>query len=119
MLGLLPPQAHATGDFCLLINKFFDSFNGTEHVADPEAEDFKCALSDSSPHWKLLDEMLDEMEYWDFRGGDSVVVIRNWRMTIPAFKILWEDLRAEGHLYLPVGHVKQDPEEKFVLRHAL
>ena len=61
VLGGLPPEAMATGRFCE-INNFWDSFQGTEYIENPDAEDFKCALSKNSAHLQLWADMFEEME---------------------------------------------------------
>ena len=39
--------------------------------------------------------------------------MKNWRRTMRAFAILWDDLQKEGHEYLPVGAINQDCLKNF------
>jgi len=54
---------------------------------------------------------LNDMQHWQFLGTHRVQVMKNWTMSMNAYKTLWTDLQAEGYLYLPVGHINQDFEE--------
>lgn len=115
-LGVLPPEAMATGKFCEEMNDLFDSLNGKELKEDPEPGDFKCAVTETSSHLELWATTLRDMESWEFLGGDRVQVLRNFRMDLRAFTMLWQDLRAEGHTHFPVGAVNQDCEENLFSR---
>ena len=113
LTGALPPEAMATGKYCEEMHTFFQSFQGILYNENPEPNDFSCALSANSSHIQLWDKMILEMERWEFLGSDRVMVMRNWRTTMRAFKELWADLQQEGCKYLPVGHMNQDCQENF------
>ncbi|KAE8741803.1 hypothetical protein FOCC_FOCC012664 [Frankliniella occidentalis] len=113
MRGSLPPEAAATAKFSENLFKFFQSFQGILYNEAPESTDLGCALTDNSGHIEFWIKMVNEMEDWDFLGGDRIQVIRNWRSTVIAFLELWDGLKKSGFLYLPVGHVNQDCEENF------
>ena len=111
MLGGLPHEATATGNFCAKINNLFDSWNGIEKIESPTPDQFKCALTDTSPHLKLWTEMYNDMLYWNFIGSTNLTFHINWRWSMRSVACMWEDLKKEGQDHLPVGHVNMDPLE--------
>ena len=109
-LGALPREAIPTGRFLERINNLFDSWNGTEVIEQIPGEqvNFKCALTDSSPHIQLWREMSQEMAGWNFLGSKNLVFDENWMISMTAVYHLWQDLKNEGKQYLPVGVLNSD-----------
>lgn len=113
VVGALPPEAMATGRFCEKNNNFWDSFQGLEYKPNPDAGDLKCAITANSAHLQLWADVFEEMEGWTFLGSERVQVMKNWRRTMRALAILWDDLQQEGYEYFPVGAINQDCLENY------
>jgi hypothetical protein len=61
----LPKEAEHTSYVISDVDKFFDAFNADSTVA-PENKPWKVAVSDTSPHFKQLEEFKKSIEQWRF-----------------------------------------------------
>lgn len=66
-LGVLPPEAMATGKFCEQVNNFYKRFQGKVYDPNPAPDNYKCAMTDNSPHLRFQEEKLQRR-----RGGEPL-----------------------------------------------
>ena len=111
LLNYMPPEAHHTAAFLEKISDLFDSQTGTEVVKDPLPNQFKCALTATSGHLRLWNEMYAEIQQWQFPGSKNLQFPDNWLLTLRATAHLWSDLQKENHEYLIPGNLISDPIE--------
>ena len=120
--GRLPPQAEGTAYMTLLLDKVFDSFNGTTAAvrgSPPPAKPYRMSVSKESPHLELWKEAVKWLEYLTFYNAETRQPVRNngptfhrsLLITMKAMDVLWQDLEGEGYQSLPTRRLNQDPLE--------
>ncbi|XP_044757466.1 uncharacterized protein LOC123315702 isoform X2 [Coccinella septempunctata] len=112
--GELKPDALGTAEFCHIIDNLFDSLNSSQ-FNNFEGKKFRSALSVNSPHLKFWSEILPQISNWKvLENGiykNNFKFIEGWQTTIRSVMALWQNLRAEGLLFLNLRNLNQDPIE--------
>ena len=126
--GYLPMDAIATAEVVQNMNRLFDTFNGTKEASQETAQShapYRTAISETSPHhdlWQNVLTWLDNVSFRHSTTGEKALpmpFVSNWKRTITATEMLWNDLKSEGRTYLPTRRLNQDPLENLfsVIRH--
>ena len=62
---------------------------------------------------KFWNEMFTEINHWDFIGSKNLQFPQNYKISLRATALLWQDFKNEGKEFLPVGVFNQDCLENF------
>ena len=98
-LGKLPGEAVHTAEFVELIDSLFDSFN-SRFYKDKKA--LKRPLTEKSTHAAFLKSCLPILQNLDVIGSKNVMFTKGWLLAIACLTQLWDHLKSEHNLSLPL-----------------
>lgn len=109
-LNAIPATAKSTAEFLDRMDKLFDCLNSS--VIKKKGQKLRYAISETSEHHQFLQESLQWIPYWKFKGRRQPHTIEGWQVTIKGVLLLWEDLRANFCFrHLMTRRLQQDPLE--------
>lgn len=105
-----------TSEFCLFMDKVFDSVNGSTVRPQP-GKDLKCAVTKSSKHmdfWIEAIKMFETIKFYKSNGHKfTPPTVKNWVHTLKGLRYLWPKLNGVGFNSLSLRNLNQDPLENF------
>ncbi|XP_049791496.1 uncharacterized protein LOC126198910 [Schistocerca nitens] len=115
----LPSEAIHTAEFVEKVDKLFDSLNSNEQYPR-DGKQFRCALSENSPHLEMWYSILREIGSWqiiDLKTGRNKTnmfsFMKGWQITLQSIIFLWKTLKVVGFKYLNLKVFNQDALENF------
>lgn len=111
---LLGSNALGTADFCLFMDKCFDSVNGST-LKSTNGKILRSAVKPNSEHLKFWNEAITVFESMYFIRSDGKKSVPpsviHWIETLKSFKHLWLNLKSCNLKFLLPRHINQDPLE--------
>jgi hypothetical protein len=122
----LPRDALHTSDLISSVDKFFDAFNA-DSITAPANKPWKVALSDTSPHFKQLEEFKKSVKQWRFVSNKRNKGNTDWlTVNVPsvnsmiwncnAVPILWSILKEAGFTHLFTRYLNSDVIENMHMK---
>jgi len=110
----LGSQALGTANFCLFMDKCFDSVNGSTLKA-MDGKALRSAVTTNSGHLEFWNEAINvfqSMTFINSKGKKSKPPsVIHWIDTLKSFKFIWLKLHSNNFKFLIPRNINQDPLE--------